>query len=154
MAACQILARYTEFAVSLGTTGKNDRVVAGQQFLHADVTSHGDVAQVSELRCFGDPLINLYRLLELGMIRRDATAYQSKRRGQPLEHVDQDQRFGFEQRLGGVEATRSAANNGYPQRVLLCPEVAHAKGFREASAARLVRSCQNPNSFCLSSAPG
>ena len=96
------------------------------ELFHADVAPDRDIAHESELRRFGNSLIDADGFLELRVIRGDAAAHEPERRGQPLVHVDHDRGLRFDQRLGGVEAGRPAADDGRAQRFLFRAEIAHA----------------------------
>jgi hypothetical protein len=101
-------------------------MVAILQLLHADVTPDRDIAQELKLRRLGYPLIYPYGFFEFRVVRRDTTAHEPERRGKTFEHVDKNERFRSDQRLGGVKAAWPTANNRYPHRIFLCAEVTHA----------------------------
>jgi hypothetical protein len=115
----QILAGNAQFPVSLRTAGEDHRMVGGLEFRNTDVVSHGHIAEEGKCRGTGDLVIDQYRLLELRMIGGDPIAYQSKRGGQPFEHVDPHGVPRFNEGLGGIESARSATDDGHPQGILL-----------------------------------
>ena len=87
MAAGQVFTGYTQPAIGLGATGKNDGVVGLLQFLHAEVFANINIAEEAEGGRLSDAGIDLYCLLELGMVRGHAAAHQPVGRGQALIHV-------------------------------------------------------------------
>ncbi len=125
VAARQVFAGNAQLPIGLRTRGEDDRVVRPAQLLDGHIAPDRDIAQEGELGRLGDLVIDTDRLFELGVIRRDPAAYQPIRGGEPFEHIDADGVLRADERLGGVEAARSAPHDRYTQRILLRPKIAH-----------------------------
>ncbi len=101
-----------ELAVGLRPDRVDHRVVQLGQLVVADVSADLHVPEEAEARPCGDLLEGARDGLELWMVRRDPEPDEPPWGGQPLDHVDLDDRIlAREQRGGGVERGRPGAHN-------------------------------------------
>ena len=97
-----------------------------------DVAAVAYVAVEAEIGLPRVPVINPYDRLDLLVIRRDASAHESERGRQLVEHVDLDVQPRFlEQPLDDVEARRPRTYDGYSKGIVVGPWVGH-EGLRES----------------------
>ena len=119
MAALQVLSRNAETAIGLGPGGETDHVIVPGQIVELEVRAKVDVAEETEGGPLCRPVELLCDLLDLLVIRRDPEPHQTKRRRQPLEHVDRDlEPVTREQPIGGEERRRPRTNDGDSERRL------------------------------------
>ena len=106
-----------------GTGGEDDRVVEAAQVVEGDVGAVVDVAEQADLRLVEDLVQGGDDALDARVVGCDAVADEAERRGHPLVEVDADPTLGrgvgLHQRVGGVDAGRSGAHDGDPQRAVL-----------------------------------
>ena len=115
MAADELLPRNAEVSIGVRAVGIDDGVIVVVQFSWGEVLSDLDMAEESEAGLRGNALKDAGYRLDLRMVGRHAAAYQTERRGQPIEHVDANSCRGLLQRFCSVEAGGSGANDGDAQ---------------------------------------
>lgn len=111
VAPWQRLAGNVQRPAQFGAGREHDGVISLAELVDRDVVSNRDAADETKTRRSRDPVEGGRDLLELWMVGSDAEPHQPVGHRQPLEHVDGHRCVGAQQRFGGVEAARSAADD-------------------------------------------
>ena len=109
--AGQLFAGDAEPLIGGRPDGIDDRVVAGGQFVVADVLADLDVKEVTEIALGRGCREGRLDALGCRVVGGDSRAHQPVWRRQTVEHVDRDLRFA-DQFLRGIERGRSGADDG------------------------------------------
>ena len=112
----QIHARNIQRVIAVRTRRNDDRIIVVTQVVDRHVAAHLDVAEQTNVATLKDLVQRDDDLLDTRVIRRDAVAHETVRRGKTLKQVD----IHLEPRLGQdvrrVNASGTSANNGDVER--------------------------------------
>ena len=126
VAAFQLFAGDIQVAVGLRAGREDDLVIVAAQIVYCHIGADLDVTKESKLGPLGHAIKELGDRLDLLMVGGDAIAYQPKRRGQALIHVDLHMITPILKELfGTVKAGWSGADNGDTQRVFFRAWLGH-----------------------------
>lgn len=125
VAAQQILSGNSKCSIGLGAASEHDGVVGLTQLIDGDITANGDIREKGVFRRFRDLLVDEDRLLQFRVVGRNAAAHQPKGDWEALEHINKDRVLRSNECFSRIKATRSTANDGDSQRVLLGSKLAH-----------------------------
>ncbi len=114
-----------EVAVLLGARREDHCVVVAAQVVELDVDAVLDVAEQPDLGLAEHLVQGLDDALDARVVRSDAVADQTERRGLALVQVDRHRGVGLHQHVRGVDAGRSGADDGHPQRAAGRPWAGH-----------------------------
>ncbi len=112
-AALEVLAGNAEVAVARRAHGVHDGVVVAAQVVVGEVAAELHVPEEAHARVLQDLLVEARDALDLLVVGGDAVADEAVGRGEAVEDVHADGQVALlDERLGGVEAGRSAAHHG------------------------------------------